>query len=104
MQQERRCSPKVIIFKIVVYWMLCINMIKYVYLDMPDIEKKLREKNMEENWFKIWVWSLVVGKFVETFLSGYVYFFSLSPFISMIISDSNGIDLIQEVFRLVNDS
>lgn len=53
MQQERRCSPKVIIFKIVVYWMLCINMIKYVYLDMPDIEKKLREKNMEENWFKI---------------------------------------------------
>ena len=103
MEQEGYNWKKVIIFRIIVFLVLTLNMIKYLYLDLPDIEKKLREKNIKEKWFKIWVRSLVVGKAFETFLSGYVYYFSFSAFISMIISDRNNINKIRQLFRLINN-
>ena len=103
MQQEEYNWKKVIIFRIIAFLVLTLNMIKYLYLDLPDIEKKLREKNIEEKWFKIWVRSLVVGKAFETFLSGYVYYFSFPAFISMIISDRNTIYKIRQLFRLIRN-
>ena len=103
MEQEGYNWKKVIIFRFIVFLVLALNMIKYLYLDLPDIEKKLREKNIKEKWFKIWVRSLVVGKAFETFLSGYVYYFSFPAFISMIISDRNTIYKIRQLFRLIRN-
>ena len=62
---------------------------KYVCLDMPEIEEKLRETNIEGNWLIIWILYIVVGKAAESFLSGYAYYFWLLGFITMIERDKS---------------
>lgn len=104
MEQERRCcSPKVCLIQILVYLVLIVNMAKYVYLELPEIENKLAMKHIDKQEVKIYLYCIVAAKVVETFFSGYFYYFSLSTAIKMIKSDSNIISEIANIIRLLRN-
>ena len=100
-QKEVNCSLKVTIYKFMAYSMIILNIAKYVCLDMPDIEEKLRERHIEGYWLTIWILCIVVEKALESFLSGYAYYFSLLAFITMIKGDKNIIKEIKDFIRLI---
>ncbi len=102
MEQERRyCSLKVCLIQTLIYFVLIVNMAKYVYLELPEIENKLAMKHIDKGHLKIYLYCIIAAKALEIFLSGYIYYFSLFTAIKMIKSDKNIISEIINIIRLI---
>lgn len=100
-RNRRDAMKKIMLIKLLVYLILIINIIKYLYIDVPKIENYLKEKRLDDIWIRIFIIDVILGKIAEIFLPGYFYYLGVPSIISMIKNNDNILSKIREVMRLI---